>query len=313
VTRAELDDERAFLLDSLEDLERERAAGDLSEADYAALRDRYTQRAADVLRALDRDDSAQGDGSHGRTGSARTARSSEAGSSEAGSSGEVSAGASSASSGRARSEATATSPRRRRALLVAGLTALLGAAAITLVATQSGTRLPGQTATGSVSLSRAAEVLRTRAQAEALEAAGNATGALGLYHQVLSLSPNDGVALAESGWLEFQAGVQARDARVLADAQLLEEKAQRVEPGAFAPHLYLGSMLLAEGDAGGAVAQYRQFLADGPPQSEVRAAQPYIAAAFTKARLPVPSMSGTNPNPGAPTATTSTTRAAPAG
>ena len=52
VTNAELDDERSFLLDSLEDLERERAAGDLSEADYAVLRDRYTRRAAEVLRAL---------------------------------------------------------------------------------------------------------------------------------------------------------------------------------------------------------------------------------------------------------------------
>ena len=42
------------MLDSLEDLERERAAGDLSDADYGALRDRYTQRAAEVLRAIER-------------------------------------------------------------------------------------------------------------------------------------------------------------------------------------------------------------------------------------------------------------------
>ena len=50
---AELADERDFLLSSLDDLEREHAAGDLDEADYLALRDDYTARAAAVLRALE--------------------------------------------------------------------------------------------------------------------------------------------------------------------------------------------------------------------------------------------------------------------
>ena len=53
MNRPELDDERAFLLRSLEDLEREHDAGDLSERDYAVLRDRYTAHAAAVLRSLD--------------------------------------------------------------------------------------------------------------------------------------------------------------------------------------------------------------------------------------------------------------------
>ena len=44
-------DEREFLLRSLEDLERERDAGDLDEADYVALKDDYTARAAALLRA----------------------------------------------------------------------------------------------------------------------------------------------------------------------------------------------------------------------------------------------------------------------
>lgn len=49
----ELEDERDFLLASLADLERERAAGDLDDHDYAVLKDDYTARAARVLRALD--------------------------------------------------------------------------------------------------------------------------------------------------------------------------------------------------------------------------------------------------------------------
>jgi tetratricopeptide (TPR) repeat protein len=54
-TRAELEEERDFLLRSLDDLEAERAAGELDDADYRTLRDGYTDRAADVLRALEED------------------------------------------------------------------------------------------------------------------------------------------------------------------------------------------------------------------------------------------------------------------
>lgn len=50
---ADLEEQRTFLLRSLEDLDRERAAGDLSEADYQTLHDDYTARAAAVLRTID--------------------------------------------------------------------------------------------------------------------------------------------------------------------------------------------------------------------------------------------------------------------
>jgi tetratricopeptide (TPR) repeat protein len=52
--REELEEERDFLLESIQDLERERAAGELSERDYQALHADYTARAAVVLRALER-------------------------------------------------------------------------------------------------------------------------------------------------------------------------------------------------------------------------------------------------------------------
>ena len=44
-------DQREFLLRSLEDLELEHEAGDLDDADYNALKDEYTARAAAALRA----------------------------------------------------------------------------------------------------------------------------------------------------------------------------------------------------------------------------------------------------------------------
>jgi tetratricopeptide (TPR) repeat protein len=49
---AALEEQRDFLLRSLDDLEREWAAGDIDAADYEALKDDYTARTAAVLRAL---------------------------------------------------------------------------------------------------------------------------------------------------------------------------------------------------------------------------------------------------------------------
>ncbi len=50
---AQLEEERSFLLRSLADLEREHDAGDVDEHDYETLRDGYTARAADVIRAIE--------------------------------------------------------------------------------------------------------------------------------------------------------------------------------------------------------------------------------------------------------------------
>ena len=49
---AALEEERDFLLDSLADLEHEHDAGDVDDTDYESLKDAYTSRAADVLRAI---------------------------------------------------------------------------------------------------------------------------------------------------------------------------------------------------------------------------------------------------------------------
>jgi tetratricopeptide (TPR) repeat protein len=48
-----LEEQRDFLLRSLEDLEREHEVGDVDDHDYAALKDDYTARTAAVLRAIE--------------------------------------------------------------------------------------------------------------------------------------------------------------------------------------------------------------------------------------------------------------------
>ena len=50
---AELEEERRFLLRSLEDLEREHEVGDVDDHDYHELKDGYTARAATVIKAID--------------------------------------------------------------------------------------------------------------------------------------------------------------------------------------------------------------------------------------------------------------------
>jgi tetratricopeptide (TPR) repeat protein len=50
---AALEEERDFLLRSLDDLEREHDAGDVDDADYVTLRDDYTARAAALIRSIE--------------------------------------------------------------------------------------------------------------------------------------------------------------------------------------------------------------------------------------------------------------------
>ena len=50
---AHLEEERDFLLRSIDDLDAELAAGDIEPDDHQALRDDYTRRAAEVIRAID--------------------------------------------------------------------------------------------------------------------------------------------------------------------------------------------------------------------------------------------------------------------
>lgn len=260
-----LEEERTFLLRSIEDLDAELAAGDITEPDYRLLRDRYTARAAAVLRALD-DDVV---------------------------SGEVAVPDVSASDAGDTSRATsrAVGPpvhKRRRRLLVWGALALFAVVAVVLVVADVTSRLPGQTSSGSLELSTPEQLARALAQAQTLESQGKDSQALAVYHQVLARDPDQDQALAETGWLEFEAGVLATKGSLLSTGQAEEQRAERVAPTAFAPHLYLGSMALVEGEPSQAAREFSQFLADSPPVSEEQTAWPYIVRAFTDAGRTVP-------------------------
>ncbi len=261
-SREELEDEREFLLRSLEDLEVEHNVGDLNDADYVALRDSYTARTAGVLRTL-RDRS--GPDAPGLDDEALA----------------VADGAAATPGGR--------KPRRRIVIVVAAVVVFVVAAVVAVVAA-TGSRLPGETVTGSVTLSPGRQLQRTLLQAETSEQEGNATQALQLYHEVLAADPSNVAALSETGWLEYQAGVEAKNSALLSDGQNDEDRAQRDAPGQPAPPLYLGSMYLVDGNPVGAVGEFRLFLADSPSSAQLQAAAPFITRAYTEAGQKPPTL-----------------------
>jgi cytochrome c-type biogenesis protein CcmH/NrfG len=183
-------------------------------------------------------------------------------------------------------------PKRRRGRNAWFLTAAVGffaAALIVAIPVFSSTRLPGETATGSLSLSASEQVARTLDQAAAVENQGNLELASQLYQSVLSAHPDNEVAMAQLGWLEFRIGQQGDSTSLTADAQKMLSHAETLDPGDYAAHLYLGTVLLELDDnAAGAADQFRLFLADAPPTSVVSQAASTIRLAFTQAGQPVP-------------------------
>ena len=164
---ARLEEEREFLLQSLRDLEREREAGDIDDADYARLRDDYTTRAAATLRAIDQHSS------------------------------ETPGGAPAATVG----AAGALRNTWLVALVGAGVLSVAVLAGV-LVARSSGDRVANRPLTGAVPPTVALDDL-TRARQ--LFSERNFLDALKLYDKVLKREPNNVEALTYRGWLLFQA------------------------------------------------------------------------------------------------------------
>jgi tetratricopeptide (TPR) repeat protein len=159
--------------------------------------------------------------------------------------------------------------------------------AVTLFASD---RQPGQSITGSFAQTQTQQIEETLAQAATDENQGQAGQAAQLYQSVLDQHPDNEVALAQLGWLEYQTGQRGSSASLISDARAKLLRAVRLDPGDYAARLYLGTLLLQrDGDVTGAVAQYHQFLDDGPPAALVSQAAPEIRDAFQKAGLPVPS------------------------
>lgn len=235
-----LAEERDFLLASLDDLEAERAAGDLTDADYVALRTGYERRAVEILSSLaaDKDCSEQDElpgrypGGSGRRHWAR----------------------------RALAAAAAASVALGAGLVVDG---------------SAGNRLPTQTITGSVPAGLGNDL----ADAQAALAKGNDLQALKLFQAVLAAQPDEPEALAYSGWIVANTGAASNQPSLVARGIASMQSAVRADPSYPDAHLLLGLARLGSGDPAGAVTELRLYLALHPPPQVARAANAALAKA----------------------------------
>jgi len=252
---SELENERDFLLQSIEDLDEEHRSGDVSDDDYSRLKDDYTARAAEVLRRLQNQHAgAEDEASVARGGTGVLRRG------------------------------------RNRWLLVGGITFVVAGIAVGLIAANLGSRLPGNTATGSVSLAPAEQVARELQQASVLEQGGNYSEALPLFEEVLAQQPNNVDALASVGWLEFEAGILGPDTKSLEEGEREEEKAVSTDPSQPVPHAYLGTMFFVEGQSADAVVQFGEFIAAKPSGGDVAPFLPDMKKAFAEQKVSLPAL-----------------------
>jgi cytochrome c-type biogenesis protein CcmH len=266
-------DRRWFLDRSLADADAEYLAGDLSDKDYLALRRRDMAR----LAALD-------------AGAAPTTAAALSGGGVAVADPPMATAAPSPEPSGHRGEGGGTpAGRGRRRWLLAGAVTAFGAALVVSVSLFATNRLPGQTATGSINLNQSQQVEESLTQAATSQNQGKLDQAAQLYQSVLDAQPNNEVALAQLGWLEFETGQQSDERSVIDNGLAKLDRAVRLNPADYAVRLYLGTVQLQYDDnAAGAVAQYRQFLADGPPSTLVQQAAPEIRNAYQQAGLAVP-------------------------
>jgi tetratricopeptide (TPR) repeat protein len=273
-----LDDEREFLLRSIDDAAREHDAGDLSDSDYDVLLARDRSRLADVEAEL----AVLGP--------------------------EVPADA--------ESESPDVPPRRRygkwRRLGIVVACGFIVAGAVILVDHALSPALPGQAPSGTVTLSKAQQIEDQLAAAAVLTEDGEGQQALELYNKVLTEDPDDPDALAAGGWLEWNAGVTGKSAAAVQAGRQSEEKAVRVAPDFYGGHLYLGLILLDQDDnPSGAITQFTAFLKDGPSPAEVKSFAAQIAPAWTQEHEPLPAALAavTSPSTTSAPSTTTTTSA----
>lgn len=258
-----LDDRRQFLERSLEDARIEHEAGDLTDADYDTLRRRDEEQLAVVQASIAQREAAR------EQEPARAA---------------ASPGAATPRPSPAR---RLWALRRRWWFVGAGI-ALVLAGALVLVHALVAPRLPGQSETGSIDLNTAQQIERQLTEAKTLVRSGKVSEALKVYGQVLSEDPKQPVALAEWGWLDWEAASRAKQVTAAAEGASALEEAVRLDKKLFAAQYYLGTMLVEEGAPKKAVVHFAQFLADKPTSSWLQQAAPEIRVAYAGAHQPLP-------------------------
>jgi hypothetical protein len=265
-----LNDQREFLLRSLADAESEHEAGDLTDEDFALLTGRDQRKLIEVEEGLSRfaptEESFASAESAGGVGSSVAVK-------------EV---------------AAAVAPKMARWRLIGILAScvLIIAGVVILVDHAISPRLAGQAVSGSIIQTKEDLIEQQLQQAAIDNNNGHLSAALTLYTKVLREDPTDPTALAQSGWLEWNAGVTSGTTRLQTVGEDSERAAIKVAPSLYASHLYLGLILYNQkiSNPAAAVVQFDEFLADSPPAAEVQSAASRIAGAYKAAGVAVPAV-----------------------
>ena len=151
--------------------------------------------------------------------------------------------------------------RRTRLLVGIGAAVCFAVAAILLAASLAGVRLPGESATGSVSVSSAQLEQETLDRAAILGSEGRVAEAVQLYNQVLQKDPNQPDALVYGGWLVRLAGLASKNQLVVARGDASVARAVKIAPAYPDGHALFGVILYEDfGRPGAASVQFRDAL-----------------------------------------------------
>ena len=203
--------------------------------------------------------------------------------------------------GRAKLAPKPTHRRRRRTLVLAGVTVLLAAGAGVAVAQSSGTRLAGEGLTGSTGRTTAQVLSEARARGQQAARERDPAGfiaAAQLYDEVLDGDPQDVEALAYRGWMLFQVVSLDADGTLLSDDQVKNllasgeqslDKAISLQPGYADARAFKGIYeLRVDDDAAAAMEQFTAFLASDPAPIMRSLMADVITEAAQAAGVPAP-------------------------
>lgn len=286
-------DESALLRRSIEDLDREYAAGDVEPGVYEALRARYASRASDVAERLAR---REAEASAVPTEAADTGQSALA-----------VPGVTEALADRLLSEPDGTAAPRdgttrmrggsRAGRLISWSTShrrrvgWAAVACLAVAATVLALALAGVEPFSSPpsTLSVAARIRIELAEAAVLASNHDVAQAIALYDDVLAISPHQPEALADGGWLTRLAGLSSHSATIARSGDREIALAVSLAPGYALARAYDGVARLEDAhDPHGAVAEFRAMLADHPSSTLLSSVRAPALRAFRSAGQAVP-------------------------
>lgn len=263
-------EERDLLLERIDALDVELDQGGLDDEEHANLRASYVERTATVLRLIEAAEQRLESGEATRVGAATAGAPGAAGSRW----------------NRLRRRLGRRSSQRW--LITVAACCFIGLAGL-LAVRLAGIRLPGQSATGNDVLPTGQRIREELQQASELGTEGEVLQSIEVYNRVLAVAPHQPEALTYRGWLERLIGLRADDAKVIAAGDASVAEATVVSPSYPDGHALYGVILLEDDhDLKGSIAQFRDFLRDGPEHSLLVFLKPTIEAAFHADHLAVP-------------------------